>query len=99
MPSGKELQELKAENKLVRQLESQNEVHGMFGRVFMRAGGEEYLLQYALEQPGPFIKLVAGMSPGLIPQAGFQGDVSITINNTLPPTDLDADLVDVTDVE
>ncbi len=86
---GSDLSQLKADAKVLRQLASQNALHGMFGEVFLELGGKDFLKDWAREHPDRFITLLSKMTPNLIPQHGMQGDVNITINNSLGATPLD----------
>jgi hypothetical protein len=74
---------------LYTQLVAQNPLHGIFARVFDRAGGEEYLLDFAIKQPAKYLSLMVKMTAPLMPTSGVQGDVNIQINNNLQPTKLD----------
>ena len=76
-------------------LDSQHPMHGLLGRVLERAGGEDYILEWAEDHPGQFIKLlVANCVPAVQPQSGVQGDINITINEVLQPTSLDSVTID-----
>lgn len=70
-------------------LEAQHAIHGIFGSVFQRLGGEDFLYEWAEEYPGAFIRLLTKMTPGLTPTPGFSGDLNLTIHATLIETDLD----------
>jgi hypothetical protein len=74
---------------LYTQLVAQNPLHGIFARVFDRAGGEEYLLDFAKKYPSKYLSLMVKMTAPLMPTSGVQGDVNIQINNNLQPTKLD----------
>ena len=79
---------------VVEQLESQHAIHGMWGRVFERWGGEDRLLDWADENPGKFLTLMTKMVPNMTPINSIQGDVNIVVNPALVPTDLDAQVID-----
>lgn len=70
-------------------LEGQHAIHGVFGRVFDRLGGEEFLYDWAEENPGRFITLIVGMTPNLTPMNSVQGDVHLHVHASLQPTELD----------
>jgi len=70
-------------------LESQHAIHGAFGRIYDRLGGEDFLLEWANENRGKFISLLVSMAPGVAPTSGQTGDINIQINNNLVPTSLD----------
>jgi len=70
-------------------LEGQHAIHGIFGSVFERLGGEEFLFEWAEEYPGRFITLLTKMTPGLTPTPGFQGDLHLHIHESLTSTELD----------
>ena len=71
------------------ELSQQHAIHGMFGRVFDRLGGEEFLFDWAQENPGRFITLMTQMAPRVAPTSAIQGDVTIQVNAALKPTELD----------
>ena len=70
-------------------LEGQHAIHGMFGSVFERLGGEEFLYEWALDNPGRFLGMLTRMTPGLAPTTGMQGDVHLHVHQSLGPTALD----------
>lgn len=70
-------------------LEGQHAIHGIFGSVFQRLGGEDFLYDWAEENPGRFITLLTKMTPGLAPTQGFQGDLNLHIHHSLGTTALD----------
>ena len=75
---------------VVKQLESQHAVHGVWGRVFEKWGGEEQLLEWAIENPGKFLTLMTKMTPSMTPVNTIQGDVNLIVHQALVPTDLDS---------
>ena len=81
-------------SRVVKQLSAQSAVHEVFGEVFEELGGRDFLLEWAKQNPTPFVKLLAGMSPGLMPTQGMQGDINITINNSLGKTPLDGHVME-----
>ncbi len=70
-------------------LSSQHALHGMFGRVFERLGGEDFLYEWAEDNPGRFLSMMTRMTPGLAPTQGLGGDVQLHVHATLAPTQLD----------
>ncbi len=70
-------------------LSAQHAIHGMFGSVFERLGGEEFLLEWAQDNPGRFLGMLTRMTPGLAPTTGLQGDIELHVHATLAPTELD----------
>ena len=72
-------------------LENQHAIHGLFGRVFERMGGEEFLFQWAQENPSRFLTLLTKMTPTLTPMSGIQGDVNVHVHQSLIPTQLDGE--------
>tara|TARA_R110000772_G_scaffold36590_3_gene87514 strand:- start:3179 stop:3517 length:339 start_codon:yes stop_codon:yes gene_type:complete len=70
-------------------LESQHAIHGVFGRVYERLGGEEMVMEWADENRGKFISLLVGMAPNVAPTSAHHGDINIQINNNLISTALD----------
>jgi hypothetical protein len=74
---------------VVEQLSSQCAVHGLLGEVFAEVGGKEFVVDWAQENPGAFIKLLVGATPSLQPMNTIQGDVNLHVHNTLGPTELD----------
>ena len=79
----------KVVSKVRESLERQHAIHGVFGRVWDRLGGEEFLYEWAEENPGRFITLITKMTPGLAPTSGFQGKVVLHVDASLTPTALD----------
>jgi hypothetical protein len=70
-------------------LANQHVLHGMFGRVFERMGGEEFLLDWAQDNPGRFLSMLVKMTPTVQPTTGVQGDVHLHVHHSLAPTELD----------
>ena len=70
-------------------LESQHAIHGIVGAVFERCGGEDFMYEWAIDHPGQFIKLMCGMTPGMAPTQGMQGDVVLHIHQSLGVSELD----------
>jgi hypothetical protein len=77
--------------RLASALGAQHAMHGLFGNVFMRLGGEDFVYEWARDNPGRFITLLTKMTPGLMPTSGVQGDVHLHVHQTLVPTELDID--------
>lgn len=75
-----------------RQLEGQHPIDAMLGRVYNRLGGEEFIVEWASENPGAFIRLFAARVPSLTPMNHVQGDIHLHVHHTLAPTDLDKPL-------
>jgi hypothetical protein len=75
--------------KLVQVLRSQHALMGIFGNVFERHGGEEFLYEWAGDNPTKFINLLCRMVPNLAPSQGLQGDLNIRISADLPRSALD----------
>lgn len=73
-------------------LEGQHAIHGIFGSVFEKLGGEDFLLDWAVDNPGRFITLLTKMTPGLQPTQGFQGDLNLTVHESLGTTSLDDEI-------
>jgi hypothetical protein len=71
-------------------LTAQHAIHGVLADVLIEVGGKNYIKDWAEENPGAFIRLLVSSVPNLAPVTGISGDVSITINNTLIRTELDA---------
>lgn len=70
-------------------LHSQHAIMGIFGNVFERLGGEEFLYEWAMDNPTKFITLMTKMVPTLQPTQGLQGDVNILVHPTLTRSALD----------
>jgi hypothetical protein len=70
-------------------LGAQHAMHGVFGNVFDRLGGEDFIYEWAVDHPTQFIKILVSMAPGLMPTAGMQGDVHLHVHHELKPTALD----------
>ena len=75
-----------------RQLDAQNALHGAMADAWLQMGGMKHLVAWGKKNPTTFYKEMFRMSPGLIPTAGMQGDVNITIHNNLGRTELDGPL-------
>ena len=70
-------------------LSAQHAIHGMMGRVFERLGGEDFMYEWALDNPGRFLGMLVKATPGLAPTQGMQGDINLTVNQNLISTSLD----------
>ena len=70
-------------------LDQQHVLHGAFGRVYDRLGGEEFLYGWAEDNPGRFLSMLVKMTPAVQPTAGIQGDVHLHVHAALAPTELD----------
>ncbi len=71
-------------------LNSQHAVMGIFGNVFERLGGEQFLYEWAEDNPTKFITLMTKMVPTLQPTNGLSGDVKLVVHPSLMPSDLDS---------
>jgi hypothetical protein len=71
------------------QLEAQHPLHGVLGRVWDRKGGEDFVADWADENPGAFIKMVMACTPSMQPMTTVQGDVVLHVHPSLAPTALD----------
>ena len=82
--------EEQANTDLVRKtLHAQHPIHGAFANVFAKLGGEEFLLDWAEENPDKFLSMLTRMTPALQAGTGHQGDINITINSAIGSTELD----------
>ena len=79
---------------LRKQLTAQHALHGLFGEVFEELGGKQFLLDAAENNPRWFITTMCKMTPNLMPQAGIQGDVNISMHAKMVPTNLDTATLD-----
>jgi len=70
-------------------LHSQHAIMGIFGNVFERLGGEQFLYEWAEDNPTKFIMLMTKMVPTLQPSSGLQGDVKLIVHPSLVPSELD----------
>jgi hypothetical protein len=75
-------------------LAAQHPLHGILGNVFERLGGEQFVYEWAEDNPGRFISLIFGAAPKAPQVQGMTGDVTIVINNALQPTELDSVMLD-----
>lgn len=75
--------------KLVDVLHSQHALMGIFGNVFERLGGEQFIYEWAQDNPTKYITLLANMVPNLAPTKGIQGPITIRISSDLPRSALD----------
>ncbi len=71
-------------------LHSQHAIMGIFGNVFERLGGEQFLYEWAEDNPTKFIVLMTKMVPALAPAQGMQGDVKLMVHPTLVSSELDS---------
>ena len=70
-------------------LGAQHAMHGMFADVLEELGGKEFILNYARQNPGRYLMMLVKMTPNLMPTSGMQGDINLTVNSNLLPTELD----------
>jgi hypothetical protein len=75
--------------KLVTVLHSQHALMGIFGNVFERLGGEQFLYEWAEDNPSKYLTMLVKMVPNLAPTQGIQGDINIRISSDLPRSALD----------
>jgi hypothetical protein len=74
---------------LTEALSAQHIFHGMLGRVYERMGGEDFLFEWAQDNPGRFLTMLASSTPSVAPTQGITGDVTLHVHATLAPTELD----------
>ena len=75
--------------KLVDVLRSQHALMGIYGNVFERLGGEDFLFEWAEDNPSKFLSMIVKMVPNIAPTQGIVGDINIRISSDLPRTALD----------
>ena len=75
--------------KLVQVLRSQHALMGIYGDVFERLGGAQFLFEWAQDNPSKYLTMLVKMVPNLAPTQGIQGDINIRISNDLPRSALD----------
>jgi len=75
-------------------LAAQHPLFGLMGEVFVEMGGKAFLREWAEDHPGQFIGYLFKGTPSIAPSHAIMGDVNITINNALVPTDLDSTTID-----
>ena len=75
-------------------LKAHHPLAGLLGEVFEELGGKAFISEWAADNPTKFIGLMFQQLPSAAPIAGFQGEVNITINQNLQPTDLDKTTLD-----
>tara|TARA_R110000744_G_scaffold53041_1_gene113454 strand:+ start:202 stop:492 length:291 start_codon:yes stop_codon:yes gene_type:complete len=75
--------------KLVQVLRSQHALMGIYGNVFERLGGEQFLYEWAEDNPSKYLTQLVKMVPTLAPTAGLQGEINIRISADLPRSVLD----------
>ena len=74
---------------------NQHPMHGLFASVFEKMGGEQFLLEWAQDNPGRFITLLTKMTPNLQPTVGTQSEIRLVIDNKLGRTALDIEDAEV----
>ena len=74
---------------VINSLHSQHPLMGVYSNVFMRLGGEDWILEWARENPSKYLNQLVKMVPNLQPTQGLVGDVNIRISNDLPRSGLD----------
>lgn len=75
--------------KLVDVLHGQHALMGLYGNVFARLGGEQFLFEWAQDNPSKFLMMLAKMVPNIAPTQGIQGALKIVVSNDLPRSPLD----------
>ena len=75
--------------RLVDVLRSQHALMGIYGNVFERLGGEQFLYEWASDNPSKFLSMIVKMVPNIAPTQGIVGDINIRISSDLPRTALD----------
>jgi hypothetical protein len=75
-------------------MSAQHPIAGMMARVFEKRGGEQWLEQVSEEHPRWFLTMMFKLIPSVAPTQGMTGDLNITFNNNLVPTQLDAVTLD-----
>jgi hypothetical protein len=68
---------------------AQHPLHGMMAEVFERRGGVEWLDEMSIEHPRWFLTMMFKMVPPVAQAQGITGDLNITFNANLGPTQLD----------
>jgi hypothetical protein len=81
--------ESSADQLVINSLHSQHPLMGVYSNVFMRLGGEDWILEWARENPSKYLNQLVKMVPNLQPTQGLVGDVNIRISNDLPRSGLD----------
>ena len=76
-------------DKLVQILQSQHALMGIYGNVFARLGGEQFLFEWAQDNPSKYLGMLVKMVPTLATSSGLQGDLNIRISADLPRSILD----------
>ena len=89
MPDQEVMLDSEHTQKLVDVLHSQHALMGIFGNVFQRLGGEQFIYEWAEDNPTKFITMLSHMVPNLAPTQGMQGDINIRISSDLPRGALD----------
>ena len=69
-------------------LEDQHVIHGIFGRVFEKIGGERHLQDWAEENPTEFYRHFVKMAPAPQRQDSINA-IAIQVHASLGPTKLD----------
>jgi len=84
-----EKEQSSADQLVINSLHSQHPLMGVYSNVFMRLGGEDWILEWARENPSKYLNQLVKMVPNLQPTQGLVGDVNIRISNDLPRSGLD----------
>jgi hypothetical protein len=89
----------KREAAVQRQLEAHHALYGAFAHAWELVGGMDHLVDFAREDPATFYRLLARMTPGMVPTQAINGDINITVNPALKPTPLDGEYTEVQDID
>ena len=73
-------------------LHGQHAIMGIFGNVFERLGGEQFVYEWALDNPTKYITLLTQMVPKLAPSQAMTGELVIRIHPELGHSPLDGPL-------
>lgn len=83
---------------IVQKFREQHPLHAAFASVYERLGGEEFLLDWAEENPDKFFAMMAKMAPAAPPK-GQHGGLHLHVHPTLAAGPLDEVKGQVIDVE
>jgi hypothetical protein len=85
----KKLKHVERARRLRKGFEAQSPLDGIMANVFNEIGGEKRLIEWADENYGTFIKMMVKLRPNVAPSSGHTGDIKISFNSNLVPTELD----------
>ncbi len=80
---------LTVSQQITESLSAHHPLAGLLGEVFEELGGKAFISEWAEDNPTKFIGLMFQQLPSAAPVTGYTGEVNITINQSLQPTDLD----------